>query len=650
MVTSTDATQTAISASPTTGAEDSSGSSTILSGTYIGVIAGVGSFLVLVAVLSVFVIRERRKSEREAAEIAAKIDRGEWGLNLDQDPVGQEQARMLEEARRAAAAAALAREKAAADAAAAEAAEAAARTAGPLSSASSLAGNWVGRWGSQSGPSPLRQTRAVPRAGGGGGGGGSRVLKSALKKRTSAELQAERERERLREMREQIRMSDDEGGAKTPPLQPTGGDATETDATTVAAAAEVSPLGPPRPGPDGGSDGGEALARETADIISADDGGADGARHRREDLAPDFTALNFPSGVSTMQSDGFFHPPEPPVIDYWTNTIESFASSHPIPNLTVTTAQPPWVYNASFDILSCPSKVWAVAVDDGPRGFTDQYLDLLANYSATGTFFILGGNLVVNSSWATQVRSAYDAGHQIALHSWSHRHMSSLATEDIISEFIWNALAVKQVIGKIPRFVRPPYGDIDDRVRSTFAAMGFIEIMWNTNPDDTSIVSSTGDVKPGTVTTAYTVANATAVINATLTNGYGPYFTFLPPNQGFIPLQHELIQEQIYFARDEMEMVSAAGYSFASVAYCQSGGLNDTDELRYFSDSEPFAQFLASIPIPFNLSNLDSVTGAWPNIVNKTSSALLRVVAGPDLGIFGLTFALLCATVLTIVL
>ncbi|KAJ1559222.1 chitin deacetylase [Cladochytrium tenue] len=350
-----------------------------------------------------------------------------------------------------------------------------------------------------------------------------------------------------------------------------------------------------------------------------------------------------------MQSDGFYHPPEPPVIDYWTNTIESFASSHPIPNLTVTTAQPPWGYNASFDYVSCPSKVWAVAVDDGPRGFTDQYLDLLANYSATGTFFILGGNLVVNSDWAAQVRSAYDAGHQIALHSWSHRHMSSLATEDIISEFIWNALAVKQVIGKIPRFVRPPYGDIDDRVRSTFAAMGFIEIMWNTNPDDTAIVVNSGDVKPGTVTANYTVANATAVINATLTQGYGPQLSYLP-HQGFIPLQHELIQEQIYFARDEMEMVKAAGFSFGSIAYCQSGGLNDTDELKYFSDTEPFAQFLASIPIPFNMANLESVTGAWPNIVNKTSSALLRAVAGPDLGIVGVTLALLCATVLTIVI
>ncbi|KAJ1555882.1 hypothetical protein HK405_011279, partial [Cladochytrium tenue] len=273
MVTSTDATQTAISASPTTGAEDSSGSSTILSGTYIGVIAGVGSFLVLVAVLSVFVIRERRKSESEAAEIAAKIDRGEWGLNLDQDPVGQEQARMLEEAQRAAAAAAaaaLAREKAAA-----AAAEAAAGTTGSASSTSSLAGNWVGRWGSQSGPSPLRQTRAVPRAGGGGGG---RVLKSALKKRTSAELQAERERERLREMREQIRMSDDEGGRKTPPppLQSTsdvGGGATKTEAATVAAAAESAPSGSPRPGADCSGDRGNAPAGGTADIISANNGG-----------------------------------------------------------------------------------------------------------------------------------------------------------------------------------------------------------------------------------------------------------------------------------------------------------------------------------------------------------------------------------------
>ncbi|KAJ1548664.1 chitin deacetylase [Cladochytrium tenue] len=386
---------------------------------------------------------------------------------------------------------------------------------------------------------------------------------------------------------------------------------------------------------------------------------------------PDFSSLGFPSGVSTYDpTDGFFHPTSPPIIPYWTRTITGLGSAHPIPNLDPATTSTNWAYNASFDLVSCPAKVWATAVDDGPRGFTSDYVALLSKYSAVGTFFILGGNLVVNSTWATQVREAFDAGHQIAsvasfflppnviesysfsslsrLHTWSHRHLTTLTTEEIIGDLIWNALAVKQVINKIPRFVRPPYGDVDNRVRTILAAFGFIEVMWNTNTFDTDIVPNTGDVGSLNDTSQFTVANSTAIINETLAQGYGPSLQYLP-HAGFIPLQHELFQEQLYVARNELEAVSARGFSFASVAFCYSGGMNDSMTLRYFDDSEPFAAFLASIQFPINVGVLQGVPGAWPDLydgattgASKTSgSAPSCFSSRPVLRVFATLAALL---------
>ncbi|KAI9326657.1 hypothetical protein DFJ73DRAFT_609741, partial [Zopfochytrium polystomum] len=131
------------------------------------------------------------------------------------------------------------------------------------------------------------------------------------------------------------------------------------------------------------------------------------------------------------------------------------------------------------DLVTCPSKTWAVTYDDGPKDFTPQYLNLLSNTSTTATFFVLGSNVVNNPEWARNLKAAYDAGHQIGLHSWTHRRLTNESTEQVIAEFIWNALAVKQVINKVPRYIRPPYGDTNDRVRAIFGAFGFKQVIWS---------------------------------------------------------------------------------------------------------------------------------------------------------------------------
>ena len=62
--------------------------------------------------------------------------------------------------------------------------------------------------------------------------------------------------------------------------------------------------------------------------------------------------------------------------------------------------------------------------------------------------------------------------------------MTSLTNEEIFAEFYYTAKAIRQVLGYTPRCWRPPYGDIDDRVRTWAYAMGLESILWDQDTND----------------------------------------------------------------------------------------------------------------------------------------------------------------------
>ncbi|KAI8615030.1 hypothetical protein BC830DRAFT_1064846, partial [Chytriomyces sp. MP71] len=116
--------------------------------------------------------------------------------------------------------------------------------------------------------------------------------------------------------------------------------------------------------------------------------------------------------------------------------------------------------------------------DDGPV-LTDQSMAILKENGVVGTYFLIGSNVVNNETHAKFVKDMYDAGHQIALHTWTHRQVSLQSTDQVISEIIFNILAIYKVIKKVPRYFRPPYSAIDDRVRFILKSMGLRPVIWN---------------------------------------------------------------------------------------------------------------------------------------------------------------------------
>lgn len=57
-----------------------------------------------------------------------------------------------------------------------------------------------------------------------------------------------------------------------------------------------------------------------------------------------------------------------------------------------------------------------------------------------------------------------------------------LTTEQVVAELGWTRKAIKAVLGVTPTLMRPPYGDIDDRVRAISLAMGMVPVIWTRTP------------------------------------------------------------------------------------------------------------------------------------------------------------------------
>ncbi|RPD76874.1 hypothetical protein L226DRAFT_532889 [Lentinus tigrinus ALCF2SS1-7] len=135
-------------------------------------------------------------------------------------------------------------------------------------------------------------------------------------------------------------------------------------------------------------------------------------------------------------------------------------------------------YTSGNDIVQCPEKnTWGVSFDDGPAPYSPKVLQYLSDHDLTATFFTVGSRVV---SYPEILIDEYMAGHEISVHTWSHPPLTSLTNEQLVAEFGWTRHAIQTVLGVTPTTMRPPYGDIDNRVRAVANAMGLRPIIWTT--------------------------------------------------------------------------------------------------------------------------------------------------------------------------
>ncbi|KAJ7038002.1 carbohydrate esterase family 4 protein [Mycena alexandri] len=208
---------------------------------------------------------------------------------------------------------------------------------------------------------------------------------------------------------------------------------------------------------------------------------------------------------------------------------------------TVTQCVTPKVSGVKGDIAAAPEpRTLGYGFDDGPNCSHNAFYDYLVEKNQKATMFYIGSNVL---DWPLQAQRAVADGHEICVHSWSHRSMTAFTNEQAFGELWYTMQAIKLVTGVTPTCWRPPLGDVDDRIRYIAQQMGLENVLWKYNSNDWEVGSNN-------VTTTTVQGNYDALIAAV---GAGTFDT-----TGAIMLTHELNNYTMQTAVDNYPKLAAA--------------------------------------------------------------------------------------------
>lgn len=131
-------------------------------------------------------------------------------------------------------------------------------------------------------------------------------------------------------------------------------------------------------------------------------------------------------------------------------------------------------------------KTVALTFDDSPdENNTALVLDILKLYNIKASFFMIAS--AMNDHNATVTKRAYDEGHLVLNHSFTHPHFTKIDPVKIADEVTLASKRIETITGSYPILFRPPYGDINQTVMDTLNAYGFTTILWSLDSLDWAI-------------------------------------------------------------------------------------------------------------------------------------------------------------------
>ncbi|KAI8343781.1 chitin deacetylase [Choanephora cucurbitarum] len=149
---------------------------------------------------------------------------------------------------------------------------------------------------------------------------------------------------------------------------------------------------------------------------------------------------------------------------------------------SASTCTVPKLADVNPDIYKCDEpETWGLTYDDGPNCSHNAFYDYLQQQKLKASMFYIGSNVLDLPYGA--LRGIAD-GHHIASHTWSHPYMTTLTNKEVLAELYYTQKAIKLATGITPRYWRPPFGDVDDRVRWVATQLGMTAIIWNYDTDD----------------------------------------------------------------------------------------------------------------------------------------------------------------------
>lgn len=135
--------------------------------------------------------------------------------------------------------------------------------------------------------------------------------------------------------------------------------------------------------------------------------------------------------------------------------------------------------------------VIALTFDDGPGPNMNTLINTLNSAGAKATFFVTGTLYGCIHNRAAWVKQAYDSGHQIASHTWSHPNLSGYSSQQITTEMQRLEGALNRILGGVkPTYMRPPYLATGGNVQSTLGGLGYRIITCDVDTQDWNNLSA----------------------------------------------------------------------------------------------------------------------------------------------------------------
>jgi peptidoglycan/xylan/chitin deacetylase (PgdA/CDA1 family) len=126
--------------------------------------------------------------------------------------------------------------------------------------------------------------------------------------------------------------------------------------------------------------------------------------------------------------------------------------------------------------------------DDGPSSaLTPQIVELLGQYGAKATFFVIGVHV---RRAPAALRPVAEAGHTIANHTLAHKSLAGTSRAAFAKELQDTETIVQRAVGDLlppdhlMRFLRPPGGATDANTAAYAAELGYQVAAWDIDPKD----------------------------------------------------------------------------------------------------------------------------------------------------------------------
>lgn len=251
------------------------------------------------------------------------------------------------------------------------------------------------------------------------------------------------------------------------------------------------------------------------------------------------------------------------------------------------------------DITTVPEpETWGFGFDDGPNCSHNALYEFLKQEKQKATMFFVGSNVM---DWPLQAIRAKQDDHEICVHTWSHRYMTSFSNEQVFAELYYTRKAIKDIVGVTPKCWRPPFGDVDNRVRLIAEGLNLTNILWSDDTFDWSV--GTNGITMDTVNQNY--ANVIAKAKNGTYKDHGP-----------VVLNHEINNMTMQEMLEQYPNIKAAFKHIVPIA----AAYNWTSPYEETGDNYTFPDFNAYVA---NLQGGggDSTASNGSSSVNGSQSA-----------------------------